>query len=60
MYPFTYIYVSGNLRQRNPEVKMTDIHIKKVTFNDIDQLQKIGRQTFYETFSDQKGIPKRI
>lgn len=30
---------------------MTDIEIKKVTLNDIDQLQKIGRQTFYETFS---------
>jgi len=31
--------------------KMTDIGINKVTLNDIDQLQKIGRQTFYETFS---------
>ncbi|MBL7956266.1 MAG: GNAT family N-acetyltransferase [Flavobacteriales bacterium] len=30
---------------------MTDIEIQKVTLNDIDQLQKIGRQTFYETFS---------
>ena len=30
---------------------MTDILIKKVTLNEIDQLQKIGRQTFYETFS---------
>lgn len=30
---------------------MTNIEIKKVTLNDIDQLQKIGRQTFYETFS---------
>ena len=30
---------------------MTDIEIKKVTLNDIDQLQKIGRQTFYESFS---------
>lgn len=30
---------------------MTDIEIKKVTLDDIDQLQKIGRQTFYETFS---------
>ncbi len=25
---------------------------KKLTLNDIDQLQKIGRQTFYETFSE--------
>jgi len=25
--------------------------IKRVTVNDIDQLQKIGRQTFFETFS---------
>jgi ribosomal protein S18 acetylase RimI-like enzyme len=30
---------------------MTDIEIQKVTLNDIDRLQKIGRQTFYETFS---------
>ena len=30
---------------------MTDIDIKKVSLNEIDQLQKIGRQTFYETFS---------
>lgn len=32
--------------------KMTDIEIKRVVLNDIDQLQKIGRQTFYETFSE--------
>jgi len=30
---------------------MKFIEILKVTTNDIDQLQKIGRQTFYETFS---------
>ncbi len=30
---------------------MNGIEIQKVTLNDIDQLQKIGRQTFYETFS---------
>ncbi len=30
---------------------MTPILIKSVTLKDIDQLQKIGRQTFYETFS---------
>lgn len=30
---------------------MKNIYIKKVTFKDIDQLQKISRQTFYETFS---------
>lgn len=30
---------------------MTDIVVKKVTLNDIDQLQQIGRQTFFETFS---------
>lgn len=32
-------------------MNMTDIEVKKATLNDIDQLQKIGRQTFYETFS---------
>ena len=31
---------------------MTIIEIKKATLNDIDQLQKIGRQTFQETFSE--------
>ncbi|MDP2687744.1 MAG: GNAT family N-acetyltransferase [Aequorivita sp.] len=31
---------------------MVNIHIKKVTLNNINQLQKIGKQTFYETFSD--------
>jgi ribosomal protein S18 acetylase RimI-like enzyme len=30
---------------------MNKIEIKRVTINDIDQLQKIGRQTFSETFS---------
>lgn len=31
---------------------MATIEITKVTLNDIDQLQKIGRQTFEETFSE--------
>jgi hypothetical protein len=31
---------------------MEKITIQKITLNDIDQLQKIGRQTFYETFSE--------
>jgi ribosomal protein S18 acetylase RimI-like enzyme len=31
---------------------MTNIYIENVTLNNIDQLQKIGRQTFYETFSE--------
>jgi diamine N-acetyltransferase len=30
---------------------MKNIDIKKITIDDIDQLQKVGRQTFYETFS---------
>jgi ribosomal protein S18 acetylase RimI-like enzyme len=30
---------------------MENIYIKRVTLNDISQLQKIGRQTFFETFS---------
>jgi ribosomal protein S18 acetylase RimI-like enzyme len=30
---------------------MESINIKRVTLNDIDHLQKIGKQTFYETFS---------
>lgn len=30
---------------------MKNIDIQKVTLNDIDQLQEIGRQTFSETFS---------
>jgi len=31
---------------------MEDIDIIKITVNDFDKLQKIGRQTFYETFSE--------
>jgi ribosomal protein S18 acetylase RimI-like enzyme len=31
---------------------MDTIEIKRVTPNNIDQLQKIGRQTFFETFAD--------
>lgn len=30
---------------------MENFNIRKVTPNDIDQLQKVGRQTFFETFS---------
>lgn len=30
---------------------MNNIVIKKVKINELDQLQKIGRQTFYETFA---------
>jgi hypothetical protein len=30
---------------------MLNVKIKKVTINDLESLQKIGRQTFYETFS---------
>ncbi|MBD1427950.1 GNAT family N-acetyltransferase [Sphingobacterium arenae] len=30
---------------------MENIEIQKITINDIDLLQKIGRQTFFETFS---------
>ncbi len=30
---------------------MENIEIKRVTLENIDQLQKIGKQTFFETFS---------
>jgi ribosomal protein S18 acetylase RimI-like enzyme len=30
---------------------MDNIEVTRVTLNDIDQLQKIGRKTFFETFS---------
>lgn len=30
---------------------MDIVNIRKVTLNDIHLLQKIGKQTFYETFS---------
>ena len=46
--------VSGNLTETHRQTKMTEIKIKKITLDDIDQLQKIGRQTFYETFSTGK------
>lgn len=32
---------------------MTNISLEKVTLNEVDQLQEIGRQTFYETFSSE-------
>lgn len=31
---------------------MDNIEMKKVSIDDIDELQKIGRQTFFETFSE--------
>ncbi|RRJ89712.1 GNAT family N-acetyltransferase [Paenimyroides tangerinum] len=31
---------------------MENIGIEKLTISDLDELQKIGRQTFYETFSE--------
>ena len=31
---------------------MSNIEIRKVTLKDIEQLQKIGRQTFLETFAE--------
>lgn len=31
---------------------MSTIEVKKVTLNEIDRLQRIGRQTFQETFSE--------
>ena len=34
---------------------MNNIIITKATLNDLDQLQKIGRQTFYETFASSNG-----
>lgn len=35
---------------------MKNINIKRITIDDIFQLQKIGRQTFYETFSEQNTV----
>jgi len=35
---------------------MKNIDIEKVTLNDIEQLQKIGRETFYETFSARNTV----
>jgi ribosomal protein S18 acetylase RimI-like enzyme len=32
---------------------MNNIHIRKVLLQDIDSLQHIGRQTFYETFANE-------
>ncbi len=43
--------MNGNLSQRNRISNMTDIDIKKVTLDNMDQLQKLCRQTFFETFS---------
>jgi|SRR5688572_715793 len=35
-----------------PEANMQDITIRKITLEDLNQLQKISRQTFSETFSE--------
>lgn len=45
--------VSDNLIETatNKE-RMENIGIEKLTISDLDELQKIGRQTFYETFSE--------
>ena len=43
--------MNGNLSQRNFRTNMIDIDIKKVTLDNLDQLQKLSRQTFFETFS---------
>ncbi len=43
--------MNGNLSQRNCITNMTDIDIKKVTLDNIDQLQKLSKQTFFESFS---------
>lgn len=43
--------MNGNLSQRNCITNMTDIDIKKVTLANIDQLQKLSKQTFFESFS---------
>lgn len=42
----------ASLKNETVSRNMVNIHIKKVTLNNINQLQKIGKQTFYETFSD--------
>jgi len=41
-----YLDAEETLRKKNESYRD-----KKVMLNDIDQLQKIGRQTFYQTFS---------
>jgi ribosomal protein S18 acetylase RimI-like enzyme len=43
--------VSGNLKKNTLQNNMDNINVVRVTPNDIDQLQKISIQTFYETFS---------
>lgn len=48
---FSWSACSGGLRERHSKEIMIDIEIQKLTLNDIDQLQEIGRRTFYETFS---------
>lgn len=49
-YPRTLVAIL-KCHIKRVEEKMNNINIKKVTINDTDQLQKIGRQTFFETFS---------
>ncbi|WP_231464348.1 MULTISPECIES: GNAT family N-acetyltransferase [unclassified Pedobacter] len=44
--------LADQIRQENTNIEMDNITIEKTSLNDIDQLREIGRQTFYETFSD--------
>ena len=37
--------------QKETITKMNDIEIKQVKLEDVEQLQTISKQTFYETFS---------
>jgi hypothetical protein len=43
---------SKNSNLKANHTQMTEINIEKVTLDNIDQLQSIGRQTFYETFAE--------
>ena len=50
--PYLYhtLNVSDNLKLTNSKNRMDNLEIKRVTLKDIEQLQKIGRKTFTETF----------
>jgi ribosomal protein S18 acetylase RimI-like enzyme len=48
--------VNGNpISTDNTENKMDQIEIKRVTIFDINELQSIGRQTFFETFATENS-----
>ena len=49
---FSQTNISCNLRKNLQKRKMENIITRRITLNDLEKLQEIGRKTFEETFSE--------